>query len=314
MTLTMGILSTNAQTEVVNIGNFYTERNQLIPNCKIGYTSIGVRNANSSNVILVPTWYTGSSSEVLVSWASQILDTGKYYIMVVDALGNGISSSPSNTPNFPSITIGDMVKATHQLLDDIMHVHQLYAVVGASMGGMQAFQWGVQYPLFVGKIISVAGTPKQSTYDIMQWKIFSSILSGGGNQLTRPDAMETYSHALQLTLRTPDYWNQRFPPAMADSLLSGATASLNQRMKPEDYLAQMQAMMTHDVERYSKVFNNHDMLVVVAVGDHMVTPDASLDFARKNQLTAFVLQGIDGHMLAVTQTKKLGELLKQFLK
>lgn len=182
------------------------------------------------------------------------------------------------------------------------------------MGGMQAFQWGVQYPLFVGKIISVAGTPKQSTYDIMQWKIFSSILSGGGNQLTRPDAMETYSHALQLTLRTPDYWNQRFPPAMADSLLSGATASLNQRMKPEDYLAQMQAMMTHDVERYSKVFNNHDMLVVVAVGDHMVTPDASLDFARKNQLTAFVLQGIDGHMLAVTQTKKLGELLKQFLK
>jgi hypothetical protein len=85
-------------------------------------------------------------------------------------------------------------------------------------------------------------------------------------------------------------------------------------MQPADYLAQMNAMIRHDVERYSKSFGIHDMLAVVAAGDHMVTPDATLDFARKNQLTTYVLQGVDGHMLGVTQFKKLADVLRQFLK
>jgi homoserine O-acetyltransferase len=302
------------QTEIVNIGNFYTEKHQLISNCKIGYTSIGKKNANASNVIVVPTWYTGSSNDVLVEMASLMLDTSKYYIMVVDALGNGISSSPSNTPDFPAITISDMVKATHQLLDDVLHIHQIYAVVGVSMGGMQAFQWGVDYPLYVGKLVSIVGTPKQSTYDLLQWKTFSSLLSLADKKLSKEEALELYHHTFQLTIRTPDYWNQRFPASMADSLLNGAVAAANKRMQPKDYLAQMSAMINHDVERYTKAFEIRDMLAVVAVADHMVTPDASLDFARKHQLTTYVLQGLDGHMLGVTQFKKLADVLRQFLK
>jgi len=250
----------------------------------------------------------------LVEMASLMLDTSKYYIMVVDALGNGISSSPSNTPDFPAITISDMVKATHQLLDDVLHIHQIYAVVGVSMGGMQAFQWGVDYPLYVGKLVSIVGTPKQSTYDLLQWKTFSSLLSLADKKLSKEEALELYHHTFQLTIRTPDYWNQRFPASMADSLLNGAVAAANKRMQPKDYLAQMSAMINHDVERYTKAFEIRDMLAVVAVADHMVTPDASLDFARKHQLTTYVLQGLDGHMLGVTQFKKLADVLRQFLK
>lgn len=309
-----GVLQAESQTEIVNIGNFYTEGHRLIANCKIGYTAIGKKNANASNVILVPTWYTGSSNDVLVEMASLVLDSNKYYIMVVDALGNGISSSPSNTPDFPPITISDMVKATHHLLDEVMHIHQLYAVVGVSMGGMQAFQWGVDYPLFVGKLVSIVGTPRQSSYDLLQWKNLSSLLSLAGNKLSNKEAMELYHHNVLLTIRTPDYWNQRFSPSITDSLLTGAVTAANTRMQPSDYLAQMHAMMHHDVERYSKVFTIRDMLAVVAVADHMVTPDATLDFARKNQLTTYVLQGVDGHMLGVTQFKKLEGVLKQFLK
>jgi homoserine O-acetyltransferase len=73
------------------------------------------------------------------------LDTDRHCIVVADALGNGLSSSPSNSPTqpgaaFPRISLTDMVESQRRLLDHL-GVGRLKAVVGASMGGMQALQW-----------------------------------------------------------------------------------------------------------------------------------------------------------------------------
>jgi homoserine O-acetyltransferase len=69
-------------------------------------------------------------------------------VILVDALGNGLSSSPSNTSNFPDITIHDMVVAEHELLTRKLKISHLYAVMGISMGGMQTFEWLASYPDF----------------------------------------------------------------------------------------------------------------------------------------------------------------------
>jgi homoserine O-acetyltransferase len=97
--------------------------------------------------------------------AGKALDTTRHCIVVIDALGNGLSSSPSNSATqpghqFPRLTIRDMVASQHRLLDHL-GVQRLQAVVGASMGGMQALQWGVSHPQRMAALVAI--TPMART-------------------------------------------------------------------------------------------------------------------------------------------------------
>lgn len=93
------------------------------------------------------------------------LDTDRHCLLVVDALGNGLSSSPSNSalqpgPRFPRFTIRDMVESQRRLLAHL-GVERLAAVVGASMGGMQALQWAVSHPERMRSVVAM--TPMART-------------------------------------------------------------------------------------------------------------------------------------------------------
>ncbi len=93
------------------------------------------------------------------------LDTDKFAIVVVDAIGNGLSISPSNSQQqrgarFPRFTIRDMVTSQRMLLDHLS-IGRLEAVVGASMGGMQALQWGVSHPQRMAALVAM--TPMART-------------------------------------------------------------------------------------------------------------------------------------------------------
>jgi homoserine O-acetyltransferase/O-succinyltransferase len=94
------------------------------------------------------------------------VDNGKYYVIAVDSLGDGKSSSPSNSKsqpglNFPQFSIRDIVNV--EVVSENMHIRHLHAVIGFSMGGMQAFQWAVSCPEFVDKIVSIVGSPQLLT-------------------------------------------------------------------------------------------------------------------------------------------------------
>jgi homoserine O-acetyltransferase len=87
------------------------------------------------------------------------LDTGRWCVIVIDALGNGLSSSPSNSgtqagAQFPRLSIRDMVESQRRLIDHL-GVNQLVAVVGASMGAMQAVQWAVSHPERMANLIAM---------------------------------------------------------------------------------------------------------------------------------------------------------------
>jgi homoserine O-acetyltransferase len=91
----------------------------------------------------------------------------------VNLFGNGISSSPSNTPppfdaaNFPDITLYDNIRAQYRLLTEALGVKQIALVTGWSMAGCQAFQWGAQYPDFVNAILPFCASAKTSTHNIV---------------------------------------------------------------------------------------------------------------------------------------------------
>ena len=103
------------------IGDLPLVSGEILYDVRLGYRTAGTLNADKSNVIVFPTWFTGSSEDLLrfdKIGPGKLADTDRFYVIAIDALGNGISTSPSNSErqpgaDFPAIQIDDMVNAAH---------------------------------------------------------------------------------------------------------------------------------------------------------------------------------------------------------
>lgn len=153
--------------EVFGLGDLALQSGVTLPNAFLAYKTYGTLNAQKSNVILNPTWYAGqhTDNEQMVG-PGKALDPEKYFIIVPNMFGNGLSSSPSNTPapfdkaNFPHITIYDNVRCQHRLVTQQFGIEKIALVTGFSMGALQTFQWGASYPEMVERLAPLAGTAK----------------------------------------------------------------------------------------------------------------------------------------------------------
>src|SRR4249919_4363976 len=109
--------------EIFKLGNVRLQRGATLRDCKLAYKTFGKLSAAKDNVILYPTWYSGQhyDNEWLIG-SGMALDPEKYFIIIPNMLGNGLSSSPSNTSppydraRFPTVTIQDNVAAQHRLV------------------------------------------------------------------------------------------------------------------------------------------------------------------------------------------------------
>lgn len=119
------------------LGDFSLEEGGVIPECKLAYATHGQLNAEKTNAILVPTWFSGTSKDYeSYIGEGRALDPNLYFIIVVNQLGNGLSSSPHNSPapigmsNFPHVRIGDDVRAQYQFITEHFGLTELALVVG----------------------------------------------------------------------------------------------------------------------------------------------------------------------------------------
>ncbi|MGE8036694.1 alpha/beta fold hydrolase [Lysinibacillus sp. NPDC093692] len=153
--------------EIYSLGDVILRSGQKLPQAFLAYKTYGTLNSAKSNVIVYPTWFAGqhTDNEWLIG-PGKALDPDKYFIIVPNMLGNGLSSSPSNTPapfdraNFPLITIYDNVRLQHQLVTEKFGISKIALVVGWSLGALQTFQWGTSYPEMVDRIAPFGGTAK----------------------------------------------------------------------------------------------------------------------------------------------------------
>jgi homoserine O-acetyltransferase len=161
---------------------------QLLGPFTVAYQAYGELNADKSNAILVCHALTGDQYvaethpvtgrpgwwEKLVG-PGQTINTDDYFVICVNVLAGCMGSAgPKDIDphtgkqfglNFPLITITDMV-AAQKLVVDHLGITQLFAVIGGSMGAMQALVWAERYPEMVYCAIPIAGAARHSAQNI----------------------------------------------------------------------------------------------------------------------------------------------------
>ena len=208
------------EQQIAELGDFRLESGETIRGLRLGYRVFGTMNADRSNIVLFLTWAGGNTGQLSFkpSDPGSLIDTGKYCVVAIDALSNGVSSSPSNSKTqprmrFPRFTMCDVVNTQHELLTKILKITHIKAVAGVSMGGMQTFQWMVSYPDFMDKAIPVVGSPRLAPYDILHWQTqISAIMNDPawkkGNYTKNP-AREFEYEIGAIILTSPDDYNRR---------------------------------------------------------------------------------------------------------
>jgi homoserine O-acetyltransferase/O-succinyltransferase len=157
---------------VLELGDMHLRSGETLRNAKLAYKTHGRLNADKSNAIVYPTPYSAQHGDI--EWLigpGKPLDPEKYFIIVPNQFGNGLSSSPSNTPapqdhaRFPTITNQDNVAAQHRLVTGQFGIERIALVVGWSMGAQQAIQWAVSYPDQVARIAPFCGTARTTPHN-----------------------------------------------------------------------------------------------------------------------------------------------------
>jgi homoserine O-acetyltransferase len=328
LVLTLPALAQPGQQQFANLGDFKLVSGETIRDCKIGYRTYGELNAAKSNAILFTTWFGGNTEQLAGNFGpGKIVDSSKYYVIAIDAIGDGVSSSPSNSKlqphmKFPKFTVRDMVESQHHVLTGVLHIRHLKAVMGVSMGGMQTFQWMVSYPDFMDRAVPIVGSPRLAPYDMLHWQAENdAILHDPGwknGEYTSNPARPALAQIAAMILSTPPYFNEKHTREQAVAI--GQKAAAETTMDANDHIRTGEAVMVLDV---SDAFEGSmdkaaaavhaKTLVVVSRQDHTVTAGPALDFAKKIHAEVLELNAPCGHLLMECQGEHVIRAVGAFL-
>ncbi len=302
--------------QFAEFGDFRLRSGSVIHDFRLGYRTLGKRNAEGSNAILWATWLGGKSEDLLqFVGPANVVDSSRYFVILVDAIGNGVSSSPSNGKSqalmkFPEFTIRDMVETQHRLATDVLHLSHLHAVVGLSMGGMQTFEWGVIYPDFMDLLIPMVGSPQSTSFDKLMWTAEIDAIEldpawNHGNPAGPLDrglalaeeigSMNLSSPAYRVAQTSPDGFNALLAEIRKNAKGDGGAAS--------DRIRQRQAIIALDIPEELGVTLEQaaakvraKLLVIVSPEDHRVNPEPSMKFAAAAGAALVKLDSPCGHL------------------
>ncbi|MBM3484324.1 MAG: alpha/beta fold hydrolase [Alphaproteobacteria bacterium] len=179
-----------ADYKIFELGDVVLQRGATLRGAKLAYKTWGTLNKAKDNVVVMPTWYSGQHQDT--EWMigkGKPLDPSRFFIIVPNMLGNGLSSSPSNTPEpydrarFPNVTFYDNVVLQHRLVTEVFGIKKIALVTGWSMGAAQTYQWGCLYPEMVERIVPTCGAARCSRHNFV-------MLEGVKAALTADDAFK----------------------------------------------------------------------------------------------------------------------------
>jgi len=168
----------SSEGQVFELGPFRLHSGQLLTNATVVYQTYGTLAPDRANVVLYPTSFGARHSDI--DWLitpGGILDPNRYFVVVVNMFGNGLSTSPSHTCGVPfAVSHFDNVAAQVRLLSELFGVERLALVYGWSMGAQQAYHWAVLYPERVERVAALCGTARTSQHNLLFLKSLEAAL------------------------------------------------------------------------------------------------------------------------------------------
>jgi homoserine O-acetyltransferase len=323
-----GVAAAQGTLEFARLGDFRLEDGETLRNCRIAYRTFGTLNKERSNAVLFPSWFAGTSQDLVsldLIGPGRLADTSRFFVIAVDALGNGVSSSPSNSRmqpgrKFPRFSIRDMVNCQYELLTRHLGITHLEAVMGISMGGMQAFQWMLSYPDFMEKTVSIVGSPLPTSFDHLiihaELNLLETMGEGKDGGLT---TMRTLTPIHIIAQRTPSFFVENIPVGQLAAYIASTQEAVT-RSNIHDWTWQLKAIARHDVfhsfggsPENAAASVKSRVLVVTSRQDHMVNPASANDFAKTLGARTLELTGNCGHLAFLCENDTLIEAVSRFM-
>ncbi len=346
---------------------FTLESGDQLPQLTVAYHTYGQLNKTKDNAILIchaltgDAFVAGQDQEGTKGWwdplvgPGKTLDTEKHYVICSNVLGgcHGTTGPASINPltgkpwgmSFPIVTIKDMVKAQY-LLIRYLGVEKLTTVIGGSLGGMQALEWGILHPELVKSIIPIATSSRHSPmaigYNLVSrraitqdpsWQKGDYYPSQGpteGLALARMLATLTYKSDASFTMRfrrnmeSPEKLFTHQSSFEVESYLKYQEKKLTKRFDANSYLYLLKAMDLHDVSRgigsVKKAFQ-HIQGKILLVG---ISSDTNFPYHEQREMVTvlhrlgkdveyFEIDSPYGHDAFLTEFEQLEKGLGRFL-
>jgi homoserine O-acetyltransferase len=315
-----------------NLGRCMLDSGKTIEHCRVGYRTVGSLNAAHDNAVLMPTWLNGRTEDLLELVGSKpsdkrLIDTSRFYAVLLDAFSDGVSSSPSNSDvqkgvRFPAITVHDMVRAEYRVATEVLHLKHAHAVIGLSMGGEQTFEWSVDHTEFFDSAAAVIATPQLTSYDLLTHAIILDAIHADpsykdGNYGDKEPTLRVANEVERLLHNTPKYDVERITRSQVPALFE--EMGNPDRQDANDRVSQLNAIMKHDVLRgktIDRVARESQLkwLIVVSKYDHLVYPGPALAWAKAAGAETYISDTPCGHLILDCDAHGLSKRMETFLK
>ncbi len=155
------------QQGTFELRNLTLQCGSRIPSARLSWKAHGTLAASRDNVVIYPTSFGAQHPDL--EWLigpDKILDPERWFIVIPDMFGNGLSSSPSDMPDYPTlVTIHDNVQAQRRALADLFGIDRVACVYGWSMGALQAYHWAALFPDAVERIVVNCGVARTAVHN-----------------------------------------------------------------------------------------------------------------------------------------------------
>jgi homoserine O-acetyltransferase len=249
------------------VHNFQFRSGESLPDLRLHYTTLGKpakdAQGRTTNAVLILHGTGGSGQQFVAPYfagelfgAGQLLDASRYYLILVDGLGHGKSSKPSDglRARFPQYDYDDMVALHYRLLTDGLGVNHLRLIFGTSMGCMHSWVWGETYPGFMDALMPMACLPVQIAGRNRMWRkmVMDAIRNdpqwNSGDYTTEPQqGLRTALDLLLIAGSAPLRSQKNFPTRdAADKYLDDYFKQRATELDANDLLYQVNASRNYD--------------------------------------------------------------------